>query len=70
MKVLTFIMFLALVVYSCTSVKEEKIVTEEALLNAAIDDTEWLTYGSNYSETRFSKLNQINDQNAKDIGLA
>lgn len=30
----------------------------------------WLSYGRNQSETRFSTLKQINDTNAKRLGLA
>jgi PQQ-dependent dehydrogenase (methanol/ethanol family) len=70
MKNLTFITLLFFVLYSCNSAKKEKIVDEKALLHAASNSSEWLTYGSNYSETRFSKLNLISDQNAKDLGLA
>lgn len=65
-----FITVIGFIAFACTSVKEEKLVTEEALLNAANNATEWLTYGSNYSETRFSKLHQISDQNVKELGLA
>ncbi|TVP51967.1 MAG: PQQ-dependent dehydrogenase, methanol/ethanol family [Mongoliibacter sp.] len=65
-----FIILIGLIAFACTSAKKEKIVTEEDLLHAAGNPGEWLTYGANYSETRFSKLNQVNDQNAKDLGLA
>jgi hypothetical protein len=30
---------------------------------------DWPTYGLDYAETRFSKLNQINTDNVKDLGL-
>src|SRR5260370_23478672 len=30
---------------------------------------DWATYGLDYAETRFSKLNQINTDNAKNLGL-
>ena len=30
----------------------------------------WLSYGRTYSESRFSPLDSINDQNVKDLGLA
>ncbi|RPA68625.1 hypothetical protein EF405_08570 [Cyclobacteriaceae bacterium YHN15] len=61
-----FITLIGFIAFACTSAKKENLVTEDALLNAASNATEWLTYGSNYSETRFSKLNQINDQNIKE----
>jgi quinohemoprotein ethanol dehydrogenase len=31
---------------------------------------EWPSYGLDYSETRFSRLSQLNDKNVKDLGLA
>lgn len=31
---------------------------------------DWPSYGLDYAETRFSRLNQINDGNVKDLGLA
>jgi alcohol dehydrogenase (cytochrome c)/quinohemoprotein ethanol dehydrogenase len=37
---------------------------------AAGTDGDWLSYGRTYDEQRFSPLNQINDSNAKDLGLA
>ena len=40
-----------------------------ALRNAA-QGTEWLTYGGNYSETRFSPLRQIDASNIDRLGLA
>jgi glucose dehydrogenase len=61
-----FITLIGFIAFACTSAKKEKHVTEDALLNAASDGTEWLTYGSNYSETRFSKLLQISDRNIKE----
>jgi len=36
----------------------------------AAGDSEWLSYGRDYGEQRFSPLTQINDKNAKDLGLA
>jgi alcohol dehydrogenase (cytochrome c)/quinohemoprotein ethanol dehydrogenase len=37
---------------------------------AAADGNEWLTYGRDYGEQRFSPLTQINDTNVGDLGLA
>ncbi len=37
---------------------------------AAPPEGEWLTYGANREETRFSPLTQINDTNAGQLGLA
>ncbi|MBO9580565.1 MAG: PQQ-dependent dehydrogenase, methanol/ethanol family [Sphingobium sp.] len=36
---------------------------------AAGTDGDWLSYGRTYDEQRFSPLDQINDANAKDLGL-
>lgn len=41
-----------------------------AIANAGNDATEWLTYGRDYAETRFSPLAQINSNNVTDLGLA
>ena len=30
---------------------------------------DWPSYGLDYAETRFSKLDQVNDSNVKDLGL-
>lgn len=42
--------------------------TEE--LVAAGAENEWLTYGHDYAETRFSPMNQINAGNVAELGLA
>ena len=43
---------------------------DAAFIQANGDETQdWPTHGLNYAETRFSKLNQINDGNAKNLGL-
>ncbi len=43
-------------------------VTDAKILAAA--DGEWLSYGNDYAEQRFSKLTQINDQTVSQLGLA
>ena len=45
-------------------------VGADALLNAAGDGTQWLTYGHDYAETHFSPLNQINKKNVQRLRLA
>jgi quinohemoprotein ethanol dehydrogenase len=40
-----------------------------ALANAARSN-EWLTYGHDYAETRFSTMDQINDNNVSELGVA
>src|SRR6516165_5530578 len=45
-------------------------VDRKALLAAADDRSDWLTYGRTYDEQRFSPLEQINTNNVKNLGLA
>src|SRR5579864_5345583 len=45
-------------------------VDDTALKNAGKTGEEWLTYGLNYNENRFSPLNQINAGNVSRLGLA
>ncbi len=45
-------------------------VTDETLKGAVNNSRNWLTYGLNYSENRFSQLQQITDKNAQNLGLA
>ena len=47
-----------------------RVVDKEALVSAAANPDEWVTYGRDYAETHFSPLNQINDQNVGKLGLA
>lgn len=56
------------------SVEHIKAVTE-AVDDAAIKSTDanpgnWLSYGLNYQEDRYSPLDQINKSNVKDLGLS
>jgi PQQ-dependent dehydrogenase (methanol/ethanol family) len=50
--------------------QQVKRVDNSALKNAVRTGDDWLTYGFNYSETRYSPLNQINADNASRLGLA
>lgn len=45
-------------------------VTADALVNAAGNGAEWLSYGHDYAETHFSPLSQINTKNVKRLSLA
>ena len=45
-------------------------VANEALENAADSGEEWLSYGRDQGETRFSPLDQVNDSNVGDLGVA
>lgn len=44
-------------------------IDDAALVAASDNSKDWLSYGLNYSENRFSKLNQITTENVKDLGL-
>ena len=45
-------------------------VTAKRLANAASEPSQWMTYGGNYEEQRFSGLKQIDKSNVKHLGLA
>ena len=45
------------------------VVTADALINAAGNGAEWLTYGHDYAETHFSPLAEINTKNVKRMSL-
>ena len=40
------------------------------LIAANSDNANWITYGRTYDEQRFSPLNDINERNVADLGLA
>ncbi|HEX5420608.1 MAG TPA: PQQ-dependent dehydrogenase, methanol/ethanol family [Gammaproteobacteria bacterium] len=46
------------------------IIDDAALIDAAKSGNEWLSYGRDYAETRFSPLTQINSRNVGRLGLA
>ena len=50
--------------------QQVKRVDDGVLKNAGKAGDDWLTYGFNYSETRYSPLNQINAGNVSRLGLA
>ncbi len=60
----------ALVTWLAAAQETARVVTPNALVNAAGDGTEWITYGHDYAETHFSPLNQINTKNVKRLSLA
>jgi len=45
-------------------------VSDERLVNANATPGDWLSYGRNYSEDRYSPLNQITKANISSLGLA
>lgn len=44
-------------------------IDDQALENANNDSKNWLSYGLNYAETRFSKLHSIHSENVDKLGL-
>lgn len=60
-----------LILAFCTAAGQTtRPVDDRALRNTGKVGTEWLTYGLNYAETRFSPLAQINASNVSRLGLA
>jgi quinohemoprotein ethanol dehydrogenase len=45
-------------------------VNESRIINADREPGNWMTYGRTYGEQHFSPLNQINDHNVSQLGLA
>jgi quinohemoprotein ethanol dehydrogenase len=45
-------------------------VNESRIVNADREPGNWMTYGRTYDEQRFSPLNQINDRDVSQLGLA
>jgi len=45
-------------------------VDDEAIVNADQNQGDWLTYGRNYQEDRYSELDQITKEKVKELGLA
>jgi alcohol dehydrogenase (cytochrome c)/quinohemoprotein ethanol dehydrogenase len=44
-------------------------VTAQRLLHADAEPSQWLTYGGDYNEQRYSRLTAINRENVKQLGL-
>ncbi|WP_407985554.1 PQQ-dependent dehydrogenase, methanol/ethanol family [Pontixanthobacter aquaemixtae] len=44
-------------------------ISAERLLAAQSDDANWITYGRNYEEQRYSPLDQVNAETVGDLGL-
>ncbi|MEQ8953161.1 MAG: PQQ-dependent dehydrogenase, methanol/ethanol family [Gammaproteobacteria bacterium] len=45
-------------------------ITDEDLANAAADNSQWLSYGRDQGEQRYSPLQQITDSNVSELGMA
>jgi len=52
------------------AVVSDEMIAAPDLLNAANNNSEWLTYGRTYSEERFSPLTQINRESVDQLGVA
>jgi quinohemoprotein ethanol dehydrogenase len=63
--------FVASIILVCCTVLAQQVrrLDQNALRNAA-QSGEWLTYGGDYAERRYSPLDQINASNVNRLGLA
>ena len=43
-------------------------IDDQALIDASESSSDWLSYGLNYAEDRFSKLDEINTENVSQLG--
>src|ERR1700689_1331484 len=68
--VVPFSMLLPLVTASILMGQQAPRVDDSVLKNAAKSGDEWLTYGQNPGETRYSPLKQIDATNVSRLGLA
>src|SRR6476660_891635 len=59
-----------LAVAGCGNKQKTSVVDDAALRAADGDPANWITYGRNYSEQRFSPLKQIDEQSVGKLGLA
>ena len=50
--------------------KVTSAIDDSRLVNADKTPGDWLSYGRNYAEDRYSTLEQINKDNIKNLGLA
>src|SRR5207248_2353907 len=55
---------------SIATAQSSRRIDDAALRTAGKTGDEWLTYGLNYAETRYSPLNLINETNVSRLGLA
>ncbi len=55
---------------SCSRSHTPALVDDAALRVADADSANWITYGHTYSEQRFSKLEQVDEQSVSRLGLA
>ena len=60
----------ALALAGCKDSAPEGAIDAERLINAAADTANWMTYGRDYSEQRYSPLDRISTETVGDLGLA
>lgn len=60
----------ALALSACGSDVPEGGIDADRLINAAQDTANWITYGRDYAEQRYSPLDQVNLETVSDLGLA
>jgi alcohol dehydrogenase (cytochrome c)/quinohemoprotein ethanol dehydrogenase len=60
----------SVLVTACSLAPSEGAVGAEDLVNAGADDANWITYGRDYAEQRFSGLAQVSRDNVSDLGLS
>src|SRR5215204_5005285 len=65
-----FALLFSLLSVSISFITHAQEVTDTTLANAASSGEEWLTYGRDYYESRFSPLNQIDTSNVSQLGVA
>ena len=73
MKISTFysaLLIAFLVNFLAISQQKNQNITDQTLRNATKDSRQWLSYGLNYSEDRFSQLKQISAKNVSKLSLA
>ncbi len=59
----------ALALTACGSDMPEGGIDADRLVNAAADTANWITYGRDYAEQRYSPLDQVNLETVGDLGL-
>ena len=69
-KKLWFVAVMVALSASVAMAQQPRPVDDNALKNAAMNGEDWLTHGHDYSEERYSPLNQIDASNASRLGLA
>ena len=64
------VLLLAIAAISIATAQTSRPVDDAALKDAGRNGDEWLSYNGNWSEQRYSPLNQINASNVSRLGLA